>query len=785
MLVQFNEFIRSTKNKPFSFIVNCVGMSLAFTAVIIMFTYVRGELNHDGDVKNRADIVRIKNGDWGITPGAYGPWLENALPEMIQFCRVLNLSVAIQVPKQDGVEAFFTKETVLLTDSLYPSMFSLRMISGDAENGLETVRQVMLSQSMARKLFGETEPLGKELVLGENVKATVTGIFEDIENQGLRSPKIITNLDFVNKAWQEGYSNSWWSSNWETYFTLVEGTDRDELTRKYRELYADKLKSFGYEEEEIRKELPNAVVENYEDIYFTPQVDFARHGNRSNLDVLILIALLVLGVSIINYVNMATARLADKSRIIGVKRTLGAGRGTLIYSIIFDSVVTCFLAMLVAAGIVWMIFPYLAEWIGCGQILYFDTVSALILFLAIPLGCGLLSGIFPAFYLTRMNRLDSMNSYGNESAALRHVKGGLMVLQFAVSIGLIISTLFINKQVNYMKHVDPGYNRSNVVVVQGHGEPVLLDKFVEFRNILLQDPSILKVAAAKEPIYNIGERGSDLKVPDTGGEIGGHVTWIDEYFMDLMGLKIVEGEAFRKEGNNTDKYIINQQMAKQIAAGSATNTYLSDRQIGVVKDFNFASMHQSIEPMYLGYLYSRQRSADAYIRIDPANKEKALAYIEQCYKRLYPDTFYQYSFMDDDYVRLYGDEDLFAHRLLAFTTMSIVIACLGLLAFVAFFIEQKTKSIGVRKVMGATEVQILILLNRNFVYRLIIAFVIACPCVYFMMYRWLSAFAYQTEQNWWVFILAFVIMIMIAILSVCILTWRAAAANPVDALKRE
>ena len=303
--------------------------------------------------------------------------------------------------------------------------------------------------------------------------------------------------------------------------------------------------------------------------------------------------------------------------------------------------------------------------------------------------------------------------------------------------------------------------------------------------MLLQEPYILKVAAAKEAIYNIGERGSDLEIPGTGKEMGGHLTWIDEYFMDLMGLKIVEGEGFRVEGNNKKKFIINQQMAKQIAVESPTKTYLSDLQIGVVKDFNFQSVHQAIGPMYFGYLYTNQGSADAYIRIMPGNSDKALAYIEQCYKRLYPGTFYQYSFMDDDYARLYGDEDLFAHRLLSFTVMSIVIACLGLLAFVAFFIEQKTKSIGVRKVMGGTEMQMLVLLNRDFVLRLGIAFIIACPVVYFLIDRWLMAFAYRTAISWWVFALAFVLMIVAALLCVSVLTWRAATANPVDALKRE
>ena len=276
-----------------------------------------------------------------------------------------------------------------------------------------------------------------------------------------------------------------------------------------------------------------------------------------------------------------------------------------------------------------------------------------------------------------------------------------------------------------------------------------------------------------------------MRGPGCGEEIGVAVTWIDENFMDLMGLKLIEGEEFQEGTKNRGKFIINQRMAKRIAAESPDHSYLSERQIGVVKDFNFKSMHQPIEPMYFGYINDYQQMADAYIRIAPEDRKATLDYIEKCYRQIYPQTFYQYSFMDDDYAGLYGSEDLFAKRLLAFTAMAIVIACLGLLAFVAFFIEQKTKSIGVRKVMGATEYQIMELLNRDFIRRLFIAFLIACPVVYYMLHLWRGNFAYKTTFRWWIFMLAFVIMIVIALLTVSVLTWKAATRNPVDSLKTE
>lgn len=417
--------------------------------------------------------------------------------------------------------------------------------------------------------------------------------------------------------------------------------------------------------------------------------------------------------------------------------------------------------------------------------------SALVLWVAVPLLCGLLSGIFPAFYLTRLNRFDTMNSQRNESLALQRFKSGLMILQFAVSMGLIISTLFIYKQVNYMKHFDTGYDRKNIVVVHGNREQVLYSKYPGFRTALLQNPAVLKVGASKDPIYNIRERGFHLDVSGWDNKGAAYVTWVDVPFLDLMGLKILEGEGFHEADqvikdigwSINQKFIINQRMAKEIASLAPGQNYLGGNRIGVVKDFNFRSMHEPVSPMYLGLLGGFNSQIDVYIRIAPENREKALQYIESCYREFYPGTLYQYSFMEDDYARLYGSEDVFALKLLFFSVLSVVIACLGLLAFVVFFIEQKTKSIGLRRVMGATEFQIMGLLNRNFLIRLLAGFVLVCPVAYFVVLRWLSDFAYKTELSWWVFAGAFILMFVIALLCVSMLTWKAATANPVNSLK--
>ena len=793
MWLQLKEMIRSKWDKPFSFIVNGVGLSLAFAVVIVMFTYIYAELDHDRNVVHREDIVRVEGFGYGLMPGAYGPWLETVFPEVEKYCRLYGSSYTVQIPPQDGIEGSVSREEVVMADSAYPSMFSLNIVKGARTGGLDVSGQVMLSESCARKFYGDKEPLGKQLLLG-NVSATVTAVFEDITNPGLWSPGILVHVGTLNTLWGGNATEEWDMSNFETYLRLRPGADREQLAEKFKKLYAERMKKNGYEEELIAKGVEAAAIRNYLDIYFDPDSrGYCRHGNRADVNILFIITILVLVVSVINYVNMATARVVDKSRMIGVKRILGAKRRELISVIIGDSVFTCLIAMAVAFLLAKSTLPYTGQWLGLSSLLQLNIVSGSILFLGIPLVCGVLAGMFPALYLTKMERGEALSSRKNDSLSLQRVKGGLMVLQFAVSLGLIMSTLLICKQVSHMKHLDPGYDRNNMVVVHGNRERLLYSKYPEFRTMLLQNPVVEKVGASKDPVYNIRERGFHLDVTGKEERSAVFMTWVDENFLDLMGLKIVEGRSFREEDRTVrsgeqginNKFIINQQMAKEIVSLAPGEEYLSGNRIGMVQDFNFKSMHMPLSPMYLGLLGGFNSAADVYIRIAPEHRKEALEYIEKCYRGLYPGSVYRYSFMDEEYALLYGSEDVFLSRLMMFTGLSVAIACLGLLAFVVFFIEQKTKSIGVRKVMGATELQVLGLLNRDFILRLFVGFIIATPCVFYIIYRWQSDFAYKTALSWWVFALALAGMVILALLCVSVLTWKAAVANPVDALKSE
>lgn len=343
MWTSLKELIWEKRNRPFTFIVNVAGLILAFTAVIVMYTHLIGEWNHDADVEHRKDIVRVEM-SWGLTGGAYAPWLGDVMPEVEQYCRIfLDNNAAVHVPAQQETEEVFIREKVFLVDSTYASFFSLRMVRGDS-----TYRPdgVLLSESAAKQLFGESDPIGKTLILRHNIPLTVKALFKDIKNPGIRSPRILGMLETANRLFGSKMTEEWDFANFETYLRLKPGTDRIQFTGKFKQLYAAKLKEIGYKEDQISQSVNQDLIRNYTDIYFDNEVlGFADHGNYNDLRILMMLTILVLGISIINYVNIATAKVAEKSRTIGMKRILGAGRTSLIAFLVFDSVFTCFIAM--------------------------------------------------------------------------------------------------------------------------------------------------------------------------------------------------------------------------------------------------------------------------------------------------------------------------------------------------------------------------------------------------------------------------------------------------------
>lgn len=785
MLSQFKMLFRAKRNKPFAFMINGIGLLLAFTVIIVMFSYAYLELNHDSDVLNRDNIVQVETSvDWNLVPGPFGPWLASAMPEVEQFCRIHIRDQVIGVPAQENVKEILSLEKVIIADTSYASLFSLQFLQGGVQDGIDNV---ILSERTALKFFGKSNPIGKRLVMNNSVNLTVSGVFRDVNNPALYQPKIIVSVYNPQMSIYRGL-HFWEGNNFETYLRLKENTNHELVNARFRELYADYLKEArGYTPEKIEAALKIVGLRDYTDAYFEPKVvEYSQHGNLANIRILLLIAVLILLVSIINYVNIATAKVADQSRNISLKRTLGSGRFSLVFSIVLEAVVICFLAMLVAFFIVRLVAGRLEAWTGMMDV-SMNWKFVAVLLLVVPVICGILSGLFPAIYLTRISNLVNQ---GKESFTLRRFKSVLTVVQFAISIGLVITTLFIYKQMNYVKTLDPGYDRDNVLVVYGDDYSKLSAKYPEFRNLLLQNPAILKVGISRDPVYNLTYGEFTLKL--AGWEKGQGIPAIhaDTYLPDALGMKVSEGMEISQENVEAlnGKVLINRQLANAITALQPRQHYLEGERVSVLEDFHYQSMYAPVGPLYFR-LYSPEQfvkgRAYVYIRFSPERQDALVAYVKDCFEKLLPNELYRYDFLMDSCNRLYGADDLFANRLLIFSIFSIVIACLGLLAFVAFFIEQNMKNIGIRKVVGATEVQILGLLNRGFLSRLLAGFLICCPVVYLLLTNWLSRFAYKTTLSWWVFVAAFMLISCIALLCVSTLTWKAATVNPVDSLKSE
>lgn len=785
MLLQLKELIRNRRNKPFTFIINSVGMILAFTVVIAISSHICSELNHDSNIVHRDRIVRLEvSDDWGLTPGTYGPWMTSAMPEVEQFCRVYKRELMIRVPEQGDIKGIHVKEEVILSDSSYASMFSLQFLRGGWPEGTD---HVILSEQTAFTLFGKTDPVGKRLVLNNNIDLTVTGVFREVTNPALYRPKMIVSVSHP-QLWT-AHALHYGGNNFETYLLLRENTDRELLRAKFSVLYAEYLKeSRGYDSGKIEASLKEAGLRDYTDIYFHPRlIECCRHGNLNNIGVLILVAFLVLLAGILNYGNMITARVVGQFRNIGLKYTLGAGRRSLVFAVVFEAVVVCFLSMLLAFFITRMVSGRLESWTGLADISGVGWAFRLVWLMVVPAVCGIVSGLFPAVYLTRIR---NRTTNGKKCVGLQRFKNVFMIVQLGVSIGLILTTLFVYKQLNYVKTLEPGYDRNNVLVVYGEPNSGLMGKYPEFRDLLLQSPDVLKVGISSDPVHNLNSGEFNLKLAGWGkGRVP--VIHADVYLPGVLGLEVTEGKKIDQEEvvrALNGKVLINQQMAHAITALYPRQNYLEGERVSVLKDFHYRPMYESVAPMYLR-LYSPEQFVGErgcmYIRFSPGRQEEAIARIKNCFNQLLSDEYYRCSFLADDYNRLYDTEELFAGRLLTFSVLVVVLACMGLLAFSVFFIEQNMKNIGIRKVVGATEIQIMGVLNRRILSRLLVGFLISCPFVYMLLSGWFSRFAYKTTLSWWVFALAFVGMCGIILLFISPMTCKAAKARPADSLKSE
>lgn len=791
MLKALQESYRVKKNRPLSFVINWLGLTLAFTAVIVVYLYVTNEMNHDRQLRHGTESTYRVELDWdGITPAPLAEFLTGNIPEILAASRITREPGVTISTAESGTGINNIKVETMYADSSLLTIFPYKILAGGGAESLSSIDKVLISESTALSLFGTKDAIGHGISFKNKLDVMVTGVFEDVEQPAVFRPDIILNIKIYIPMFgvPDTFMDSWSRYMYETHIALVPGADPRAVTQKIKTALKDRALAVGDQIDQT--ELDQYTIRPFDDIYFSN--DLSTHGTTAdpdNLEIMAAIALLILIIGIINYVNIYTARTTEIVRTMGVKQIMGSTRGALIFYVIFDSILIAFVSALTAYFVALLLEPVLISLLGYPMPFTVSLPHAMVLFVAFPVLCGLMSGLFPAVYLTRLNPLQAIANRNSGGRAMGAIRNSLIVFQFTISIGLIAAMLIINRQISHFRTMDTGINRENIVIVDG-GQ-FMKARFATFRSQLLTNSNVINAGISKWLPSNVGERaGIKANEADADGdEFGTDIMWVDDNMFSILGIRLLSGDTLHMsatERTGKPRWLINEHLADQIKASKPQLDLPSGLIAGIVSDFNYQSLHSPIGALTIAPIYQDgYENCDAYIKISGHNLDETLKFIEHTFRETFPKEIYGFSFFDTRFEEQYQLEAQMRKWLIAFSLVAIMIACLGLFSLVGYSVERRRKEIGLRKINGATEREVMLMLCGSFLRWLGVSFVIAVPVVYIVMNSWMQGFAYKADIVWWIFAVAGVVTLIIALATVFYQSWKAAIENPARSLKSE
>ena len=780
---------RIVKRNKLSSFINIAGLATGIATFMFTGIYVYNELSYDKFHVNHERIFEINIGNEFNCCAPIATWLGNKYPEIENIVRLDKEfgggEAAILKYSGENQQKTIDVTDIIYADSSFFNIFSFKVFLGDAKKALVNPNSVVLTKSIAEKLFGPENPIGKSIKFFSKSRdltldLIITAVMED-------SP-VHSSVSFSGIiSFSTRYSDSpkleedWGNWGYPTYIKLNKNTRINDFKLKVNPSWLEVAK-----EKLHAAEANNTEIENY--LKFIPlnHVQFYGNSKRQFISLILVIGIIVIVMAIINFINLSIAKSSNRSREIGIKKVFGSGRIGIILQLLFESVTLSLLSTFLALIIVVLlnpVFEKITGWnVSSEQVSCFYIIAIL---LSGTFIIGLTAGLYPALIISSFNpvrTLKNETSYGNKE---KKFKRFLMVFQFVISISLIISTIIITKQVRYLKTKDVGFDKENLIYCSARSK--ISKKYDSFKQKLLQNPNIYKIASSNVSLAQNFPMTNSSIINDK--ERTFYTMTVDQDYVKTMGLKIIEERDFSWD-ISTDQYgamIINETAVKEFELTHPIGTELEMFGhkvfiIGIMKDFHASSFHQKIPP---SALWVAPWGGTINIRIDGKNRDKTIGYIKKIWDEFSPDVPFEYHFLDEKYDSLYKSEEKFNLLIAYFSVLAIFIACLGLFGLVSFSIEQRTKEIGIRKVNGAKATEIVVLLNKSFLVWVMVAFIIACPIALYAMKRWLQNYSYRAEINPYIFILAGVIALFIVFCTVSWQSWRAANYNPAKALKNE
>ncbi len=773
---------------------NVLGLLPGLILFMMLALYAADELSYDRYHEKADRLYRVYKQDIGnefqgssfyaVTPAPLAPTMKRDYPEVEEAARVNSSNNRIV----KAGEELYLESKIYMADPEIFDLLSLDLIVGNRKTVLQGPDAAVISEKAALKYFGKTDVLGEVIYLRNEFPARITGVIANMPGHSHFVMDVIFNFEGIIGGFRDRPLDHWNNSSYQSFVLLTEGANADELAAKLPELRAK------YADDPIDDDGQETVfyLQPITEMHFTQAVNFdiAPSTNKGTLYTYLAISVLILIIAMMNYINLATARAINKTRQIGIRKVIGAGKVQLMIQLFAESAVLVYLTMAVSLGLLFVTMPFFSGFIGKTISVPWTELPFWVVLMALGLVMTLLSGFYPAWLLGSLKPLAALNGNSKSAKSGTAFRNVLGVIQFAVSGLRIMGAVFMSRQVDYILTMDTGFDKDQIIVM-GIREDKISENMDVFKAELRKVPGVLHVSSSNslpnDVDSNTGVQWVGKKESDPDMDI--YTTTADASFMDLYGLEIVEGRNFNDEMQGGERGVVLNEAAVRMLGWEnpfemRIPSWYGDtaRVVGIVKDFHQHSVHLDIVPVQI---FQGTNQFFVSIKIEGENSSQVLKDIEAKYEEFSPVYPFDFQYFNDIFDRAYLTEIKAGQLARWFTGLAILIACLGLYGQVIHKVQNRIKEIGVRKVLGASVSQLLRLLSREFALMITLSFLISAPVAYWLMNSWLDGFAYHVDISIWSFVLALLAMLLAACLTIGFRTWRSATGNPVQALRED
>ncbi len=769
-------------------LLNIMGLTIGISSALFLIIYVSDEVSYDRYHENADRIYRVSSKitetddqfTWNVAQIPFGPQVVQDYPEVQSFVRFINMPRALY--KYEDQE--FVEENFYYVDSTLFDIFSYRILRGEVRSAIKDPGKIVLTETAAARYFGDEDPVGKTLTTGDNT-FEVTGVIGDVPfNSHFRFDAVAARNNLPKQI------GNWGNFGVFTYLLLPRDVDVEAFETKMQGMYDAHMKTI-FEPLEITIEYIMEPITRIH-LYSTNPGEPEPTGSITYVYIFGIIALFLVLIAAMNYMNLATARSSGRAREVGMRKVVGSRQAPLVVQFLSESVVLTVISLIISVILLLILLPKFNLLAGKSfdvSILYSPVV--IISAIGVILVAGIFGGSYPAFFLSRFSPVTVLKGEITQGSAGSLFRKILVVIQFTISVVMIICTLVVFRQLNYLKSMDQGFNQENVLTLQLNQN--MVRKYPVLKQGLLENNDIKYVTSTNTPLgEGSGKVIFNLETDQGMAQRGINFAVVDHDFVDALGIKIVMGRDFQQDmpSDTLTGVIVNQTLAnrmgwsdpigKKVQLGDGQQ--INARVIGMMADYHQTGMYNEIESLMLVW---RERNNIIYVKLSGNNTEETMSYIETKWKEIFPDQPYSYTFLTERFNRQFEADEKRGLIFTMFTILAIFIACLGLFGLASYMVEQRTKEIGIRKVFGADESVIIRLISKDFLILVSVSVIIALPVAYYFMNNWLQNYVYRTKIGVMVLILAALLTMVITFITISYKAYQAAIMNPASSIRTE